>query len=587
MEEPTTSTSTNTTIINIHNDDNTNSHSPQEDVPTDDPPTSYLTARAKSNTTFVKRLALVASLSGVLFGYDTGVVSGCLIYVKTYMDLSHVQQEIVVSCTVLAAAISAAMGHYCMDMYGRKATLVAASWIFIVGSGVMAVAWGGAQKGYELLVLGRVLVGLAIGLASDAGPLYILECAPRKLRGSLTTLFNVAVVGGQVFASIVCGILSYLPDDWNWRIMLAFGAVPAFCQLVGFDLLPLSPTWLVHQGRMEEAEAVLRRIRGHDGADSPEEEENNTHQEHHEEHQDTTPSDDNQQSLQRATAIARRIHMVANPLRHRLNRDHHDATHDEVIQELQEIQHETEVAKSGHDVSLWQLWMNHKRVRRAMLLGCSLWAVSQLAGINTIMYYGASIVRRTGLDGSKSQDIWITVPLNTMQLIGICICYAIIDKKGRRFTLLTSMLLVEAGLLLIGYGFKVASPLVTLFALCLYLLAFGVGLSTMPYTMNSEIYPGKYSAICVSQATSVFWLTNFVVSFTFLSLADTLGDDGVFFLYSIIVAIAGVAFFIYVPETSGLSLPEIQRCFGKEKVMEEESDNDDEDPITAPYHQVL
>jgi len=457
------------------------------------------------NSGFVMKLAVVASMSGLLFGYDTGVVSGCIIFLRGYMQLSDLQVEIVVASTILSAAISAALGHHLLDHYGRKATLMVASCVFVIGSLIMACAIGGGNHGYSMLVMGRIVVGGAIGLASDAGPLYISECAPQKLRGSLTTLFNVAVVGGQVFASIVCGCLSYLPPTYNWRWMMALGAVPALMQMAGFMMLPLSPTWLVFQGRTEEAEAVLRKIRA-------------------------APSTD-------------------------------DTENDEVVQELNDIIEENEMAKKGKHVHLLDLWLKNPPIRRAMLLGCSLWAVSQLAGINTIMYYGASIVRRTGIEGGKSFDIWITVPLNTMQLIGICVCYAIIDKKGRRSTLLTSMLFVGIGLFLIGLGFAMDSPITTVFAMCLYLFAFGVGLSTMPYTMNSEIYPSEYRGLCVSQATGVFWFTNFLVSVTFLTLAHLLTNAGVFFLYAGIVAISGIAFYRYVPETSGLSLHQIQGLF--------------------------
>lgn len=463
-----------------------------------------------SNDGFLMKLAVIASMSGLLFGYDTGVVSGAIIFLRGQMDLSDIQIEIIVASTILSAAISAAFGHHLLDRKGRKATLVIASVVFIVGSAVMALAFG-PSKGYIMLVAGRIVVGVAIGLASDAGPLYISECAPPNLRGSLTTLFNVAVVGGQIFASIVCGCLSYLPPSYNWRLMLGFGAVPALMQMIGFALLPLSPTWLVMHGREDEAEAVLRKIRM-----SP-----------------------------------------------KLDKSQDSEDEDPVMHELNEIIDEHETAKKVQHVQLWSLWRSQPQIRRAMILGCSLWAVSQLAGINTIMYYGASIVRKTAIAGDQSFDIWITVPLNTMQLVGIFVCYAIIDRKGRRPTLLLSMTFVWIGLFLIGLGFALDSAVTTVLAMCLYLFAFGVGLSTMPYTMNSEIYPAEYRGICVAQATGVFWFTNFLVSLTFLTLADRLGNAGVFFLYSCIVVVSEAYFYVLVPETSGLSLHEIQGLFKK------------------------
>jgi MFS family permease len=507
---------------------------------------------------FVMKLAVIASMSGLLFGYDTGVVSGSIIFCRGYMDLTDLQVEVVVASTILSAAISASFGHHLLDKKGRKGTLVISSTIFIIGSIIMACAFG-PMKGYPALVAGRIVVGVAIGLASDGGPLYISECAPPKLRGSLTTLFNVAVVGGQVFASIVCGCLSYLPTSYNWRLMLGFGAVPALVQMAGFMLLPLSPTWLVMQGREKEAEAVLRKIR----TVSPTNKafiELSTSKKHHD--------------VPTGTSSHPRADSVSDP------HTAEDAAEqrDPVIDELSEIIDECQIAKKGKHVRLGELWRSFPQIRRAMILGCSLWAVSQLAGINTIMYYGASIVRRSGLGGDKSFDIWITVPLNTMQLIGIAVCYAIIDRKGRRTTLLLSMTFVCIGLFLIGLGFAINSPITTILAMCLYLFSFGVGLSTMPYTMNCEIYPIEYRGLCVAQATGVFWFTNFLVSVTFLSLTHVLGNAGVFFLYTAIVFVSEICFYFWVPETSGLSLSQIQALFTKkEEYLQPSPVNDNDD----------
>ena len=121
--------------------------------------------------------------------------------------------------------------------------------------------------------------------------------------------------------------------------------------------------------------------------------------------------------------------------------------------------------------------------------------------------------------------------------------------------------MVGVSLFLIGLGFAVDSAGLTLFAMFLYLFSFGVGLSTMPYTMNAEIYPEEYRGMAVAQATGVFWFTNFLVSVTFLTFAHHLGNSGVFFLYTAIVAVAWVAFYLLVPETTGLSLHEIQELF--------------------------
>lgn len=276
--------------------------------------------------------------------------------------------EVIVSSTILAAAVSAMYGHVLMDKKGRKATLVSASIIFVVGSVIMALAGvvNGVTStaGYVTLVVGRVVVGVAIGLASDAGPLYICECAPPQLRGSFTTLFNVAVVGGQVAASVVCGCLSYLPPTYNWRLMLGIGALPALLQMIGFMTLPLSPTWLILKGRKDEAEQVLRQIRPKPVA--PQAIVTQSVRQ---------PTSENDYATDSSSSVSDATDVVS---------DQHEYI-DPVLQELNEIQDEVATAQAGSHVGLWKLWRHYPNVRRAMILGCSLWMVSQLAGINTIM----------------------------------------------------------------------------------------------------------------------------------------------------------------------------------------------------------
>lgn len=458
-----------------------------------------------ANVWFVLKLAIIASFSGLLFGYDTGVVSGAAIFIQDHMEISDFEIEIMVSITILSAALSALAGGPVMKKTGRKMVLTIASIIFIVGSLLMGLSFG-PKNGYYVLVIGRFIVGIAIGLASEAGPVYIAEVAPPEKRGGMITLFNIAVVSGQVGASLVCGGFSYLPDTINWRLMLGFGSIPAFFQLVGFRMLPKSPQWLARVGRLEETEKILKEIR---------------------------------------------------------------AT-DDVSSEFNDIMEEVELANMGAKANIFSLWLFHPAVRKAMIIGCLLWVLSQLAGINTVMYYGAMIVNESGItsgfEESESFDIWITAGLSMMQLLGILICLRAIDFLGRRKTVLFSICAVFLFLIVIATGFAKDWSIVTVVGLCGYLLSFGFGLSTMPYTINAEIYPIQYRSICVAQATSLFWLSNFVVSLTFLTLSDSLGSAGTFYLYAGIVAVGFFLVFFLLPETSGLSLEEIQQIFKGEPI---------------------
>ena len=161
---------------------------------------------------FVILLTVVAALGGFLFGYDTGVVSGAMIKIRETFQLTNTWQEVIVSVTIAAAAVSAAVAGLLCDLLGRKPTLILASIVFTIG----AVVMGAAVQAWMLLI-GRIIVGLGIGAAAMASPMYIAESAPPEMRGKLVVVNNLFITGGQFVATIVDGAFSYLPRDIGWR----------------------------------------------------------------------------------------------------------------------------------------------------------------------------------------------------------------------------------------------------------------------------------------------------------------------------------------------------------------------------------
>jgi len=173
---------------------------------------SVLLKRSKRSRGFLVVLTFFAALGGFLFGYDTGVVSGAMIKVREDFSLSSTLQEAVVSVTVGAAALAAAVGGPTSDLIGRKPTLLIASVVFTVGAIVMGVAW------YAwILLIGRVVVGVGIGFAAMAVPMYIAEMAPAKMRGFMVVVNNLGITGGQFVATVIDGVFSYLPVNIGWR----------------------------------------------------------------------------------------------------------------------------------------------------------------------------------------------------------------------------------------------------------------------------------------------------------------------------------------------------------------------------------
>uniref|UniRef100_UPI003AAF8B52 proton myo-inositol cotransporter-like n=1 Tax=Centroberyx gerrardi TaxID=166262 RepID=UPI003AAF8B52 len=210
---------------------------------------------------FVYVLAVFSALGGFLFGYDTGVISGAMLLLKRELDLSALWQELLISSTVAAAALSALLGGFLNGLFGRRVCILLASFFFTVGGIVLSTA-----PSKEVLLVGRLIVGVGLGIASMTVPVYIAEASPPHLRGQLVTVNTLFITGGQFTASLIDGAFSYLQRD-GWRYMLGLSVLPAVLQFLGFLFLPESPRWLIQRGLTQKARRVLSQIRGNQNID--------------------------------------------------------------------------------------------------------------------------------------------------------------------------------------------------------------------------------------------------------------------------------------------------------------------------------
>jgi SP family galactose:H+ symporter-like MFS transporter len=210
-------------------------------------------AKEGGNERFVYVVAAVSALAGLLFGYDTGVISGAILFVKQQFGLSATMQEVVVSVVLLGAVVGAATGGTLADCFGRRKTIILAAVIFALGAVSTALALT-----IPWLIVGRTIVGIAIGIASFSAPLYISEVAPANVRGSLVSLNQLAITVGIVVSYLVDYVLSGIS---GWRWMFGLAAIPATILSIGMFFLPDSARWLVSQGLLDKARAVLERIR--------------------------------------------------------------------------------------------------------------------------------------------------------------------------------------------------------------------------------------------------------------------------------------------------------------------------------------
>ncbi|WP_306054311.1 sugar porter family MFS transporter [Natronococcus wangiae] len=211
---------------------------------------------------FIYVVAALAALNGLLFGFDTGVISGAMLYIRETFELATILgysmspsyvEGVIVSGAMIGAIIGAALGGRLADRLGRRRLILVGAVIFFVGSLIMAIA-----PTVEVLIVGRIVDGIGVGFASVVGPLYISEISPPKIRGSLVSLNQLTITSGILIAYLVNYAFS---SGGEWRWMLGLGMIPAAVLFAGMLFMPESPRWLYEQGREADAREVLSRTR--------------------------------------------------------------------------------------------------------------------------------------------------------------------------------------------------------------------------------------------------------------------------------------------------------------------------------------
>ena len=204
-------------------------------------------------------IAVIAATGGLLFGFDTGVISGAIPFFQEDFGLDNSMIEVVTSAGLVGAILGALFCGKITDVLGRKVVILASAVIFTIGA-----LWSGFASSVEQLIVARLFLGIAIGVSSFAVPLYIAEISPANKRGSLVSMFQLMITIG-VLASYLSDLM--FADEGNvscWRPMFYVGVIPALILLIGMAFMPESPRWLISRGRDEEGRVVLSRIEGAD-----------------------------------------------------------------------------------------------------------------------------------------------------------------------------------------------------------------------------------------------------------------------------------------------------------------------------------
>jgi len=216
------------------------------------------TARPSVNRIFIWKVSLIASLGGVLYGFDMGIIAAALIFVRSTFSLSTQMEEVVVSVVLIGSMAGAIVGGVFADRAGRRSTLIWGGVLFIAGSILAPLS-----PDVYTLIVSRSLLGVAIGFTSVTAPVYVSELAPPQSRGMLIGLYQFALTGGIALADLVG---YWLAGEHAWRLMFGLGAIPALFFLILMLTVPESPRWLVAHNRSTEAKAVLRSYSDEDGA---------------------------------------------------------------------------------------------------------------------------------------------------------------------------------------------------------------------------------------------------------------------------------------------------------------------------------
>ncbi|MGM0530763.1 MAG: sugar porter family MFS transporter [Bacteroidota bacterium] len=479
----------------------------------------------KKTNAFVIVIAIIAATGGLLFGYDSGVISGALLYIKQDPVLLANGQEVmperiqewIVSIVLVGATLGAISSGRLTDLYGRKKIIFYTAIVNAVGTLLSALA-----TSVSIMLLARGLVGLAIGVASYAVPLYISEISPARVRGTLVSLNQLAITLGILASYLVNIGFSDLPADWSawgisegWRWMLMIGFFPALILGIGMIFLPETPRWLMSANHESNAHRVLRKIG------------------------EVNPS--------------------------------------KIVDEIKESLAKEEKAGWKELLAKW--------VRPALIIGIGIAILMQVTGINTVIYYSPTILQKAGFV-AEGDAILAALPIGIVNVVFTIVALFLIDKWGRKPLLYLGLAGMAFALFVLGFSFlfhdTVGETLkwLSLGSMIIYIPFFALTLGPVGYVIMSEVFPTRVRGLGMSVALFFNWVANFVVANTFLSLASALTAEGnqititgepgpnpggAFLVYAIIAIIGIVFVFRMVPETKGHSLEEIEQHFQEGK----------------------
>ncbi|KAI8718190.1 MFS domain-containing protein [Fusarium sp. LHS14.1] len=454
-------------------------------------------------------ITFTVAMGGFLFGYDTGVISAVLVTLGG--DLGHEldshEQELVTSITSGGALIGALIAGLPADKYGRKLGIYIGCALFLIGSVIQAAAFNLAA-----MTAGRLIVGLGVGSAAMIIPLYIGELAPAKYRGRMIAFDNLSVTLGQLVSYGLGAAFTDVPH--GWRYMVAVGGIPPIILAALLPRCPESPRQLIAHGKRDEAERCLRQV-------------------------------------------------------------YPDATEEQMKAKVDRLVWTVEV--ESQIVSDKSLWWQFKQLHcvpsnlRALICACTVMAISQLGGFNTLMYYSATLFSLVGFNKPTA----VAIVVGATNFLFTFVNMVVIDKAGRRIILLVTVLGMALSMVVAAVAFHWIpiskdlvlqadsvnwAGIVVLVTIILYVAFFASGVATIGW-VGTELLPLEVRALGTMMNTVTCWGCNIIIASTFLSMMKGMTPSGAFGFY------AGICFFgwlfvvFFYPEVKGLPLEEVRKVF--------------------------
>ena len=455
---------------------------------------------ASSKKNYINTLAIIASLGGFLFGYDTAVISGTINFVSTQFHLDAISTGWYVSSALVGCITGVAMAGVLSDKYGRKKVLILSALFF----GVSAVGCTFAI-GFNDLVFYRFVGGLGIGVASMVSPLYISELSPAHKRGRLVALYQFAITIGilcsyfsnayllklsqsETFAQSTGTVYQIMVAE-VWRIMLGTSAVPAILFLLLLQIVPESPRWLTIQNRETEALTILHKI----------------------------------------------------------------VNDEEAQKEMNDIK--SNLARESGGLSI----VFKGSFRLPMLIGISLAFLTQISGINAIIYYGPGILESAGLPIADALGSQVIIGLVNVLFTLIAIWK--IDQLGRRPLLIAGVIGILSSLIIVGglFYFNINNTYLLLTFILFFIACFAFSYGPVIWVLLSEIFPAKIRGQAMALATFSLWIGTALVGQLTPLLLEKLTPAGTFWLFALVTTPALYLSIKIIPETKGKSLEEIEK----------------------------